>query len=76
MGDETDIDDVKTDLATAVGMVALGDVTPHEAAQSTGVTRWEIEEALEKAALAEPLGVELDGDVAAEIDNLLDETQP
>jgi hypothetical protein len=73
---ETDIDDIKTDLATAVGLVALGDVTLHEAAEATGVTRWEIEEALERAALADPLGVELDGDVAAEIDNLLDEGQP
>ena len=76
MGAETDIDDIKTDLATAVGLVALGDVTLHEAAQETGITRWELEEALEKAALAEPLGVELDGDVAAEIDSLLDEGQP
>lgn len=67
------IDDVKTDLATAVGLVALCDVTLHEAAEETGVTRWEIEEALEQAALADPLGVELDGDVASEIDNLLDE---
>jgi hypothetical protein len=76
MAEKTDIDDIKTELATAVGLVALADVTMHEAAEATDVTRWEIEEALEKAALAEPLGVELDGDVAAEIDNLLDEGQP
>ncbi len=73
MGAETDISDIKTELATAVGLVALCDVSLHEAAEETGVSRWEIEEALEQAALAEPLGVELDGDVAAEIDNLLDE---
>ena len=73
---DADIDDIKTELATAVGLVALGDVTLHEAAQETGVSRWELENALEKAALADPLGVELDGDVAAEIDSLLDETQP
>ena len=73
MGAEIDISDIKTELATAVGLVALGDVSLHEAAEETGVSRWEIEDALEQAALAEPLGVELDGDVAAEIDNLLDE---
>lgn len=76
MAGETDIGDIKIDLATAVGLVALCDVTLHEAAEATEITRWELEEALEKAALAEPFGVELDGDVAAEIDNLLDEGQP
>jgi len=75
MVEKQGIDDIKRDLATAVGLVALGDVSLTEAAQETDVTRWEIEEALEQAALAEPLGVELDGDVASEIDNLLDETQ-
>jgi|AntRauTorcE11898_2_1112593.scaffolds.fasta_scaffold45569_2 hypothetical protein len=73
MAGEMEISDIKTELATAVGLVALGDVSLHEAAEETGVSRWEIEDALEKAALAEPLGVELDGDVAAEIDDLLDE---
>ncbi|MEF8787386.1 MAG: hypothetical protein V5A45_15790 [Haloarculaceae archaeon] len=73
MAGETKISDIKTELATAVGLVALADVSLHEAAEETGVSRWEIEDALEKAALAEPLGVELDGDVAAEIDNLLDD---
>lgn len=76
MEGEMAIDDIDTDLATAVGLVALGDVTLREAAAATGVTRWEIEEALEKAALAEPLGVELDGNVAARIDNLLNEGVP
>ncbi len=73
MAGGTEISDIKTELATAVGLVALGDVSLHEAAEETGVSRWEIEDALEKAALAEPLGVELDGDVAAEIDKLLDD---
>jgi uncharacterized protein (DUF169 family) len=76
MVEKKGIDDIKPELATAVGLVALGDVTLTEAAQETDVTRWEIEEALEQAALAEPLGVELDGDVASEIDSLLDERQP
>ena len=73
MAGEQDIDETDTDPATAVGLVALGDVTLREAAEATGVARWEIHEALEKAALAGPLGVELDGDVAAEIDAILDE---
>lgn len=51
----TEIDDIKADLATAVGLVALGDVTLHEATQETSITRWEIEEALEQAALATAL---------------------
>jgi len=73
MGDRPDIGSIDTDLATAVGLVALGDVTLQEVTEETGVARQEIERALERAALAEPLGVELDGDVAAEIDDILDE---
>ncbi len=76
MVEQKGIDEIRRDLATAVGLVALGDVSMTEAAQETDVTRWEIEEALEQAALAEPLGVELDGDLASEIDSLLNESQP
>jgi copper homeostasis protein CutC len=64
--------DVDTDLATAVGLCVLGDVTLVEAAEEAGVTRWELEDAIESAGLTETLGLEQDADVAADIDSLLD----
>ncbi len=65
-------DDVDTDLATAVGLCVLGDATLPEAAEVAGVTRWELEEAIDGAGLAEQLGLDADADVAADIDSLLD----
>jgi len=73
MSGEPDIDDVRLELATAVGLVALTDAPLHEAAERAGVSRWELEECLESASLAEALGVRTDADVGEEIDRLLDE---
>jgi len=73
MSRETDIDDVRGELATAVGLVALADAPLHEAAQRAGVSRWELEECLESHSLAETLDVRTDADVGEEIDRVLDE---
>jgi GTP-sensing pleiotropic transcriptional regulator CodY len=66
------VDEVKEDLATAVGLFVLSDCTLPEAADRAGVTRWEVENALETAGLAEQFGIETDEDVAGQIDDLLD----
>lgn len=66
------VDDVKEDLATAVGLFVLSDGGLPEAADRAGVTRWEVENALETAGLAEQLGLETEEDVAGQIDDLLD----
>lgn len=73
MTDEMNVDDVKADLATAVGLLALTGASVNDAAERAGISRWELEETLEDEQLAERLGVELDGDVASEIDSLLDD---
>lgn len=72
MGRDAGVDEINTDLATAVGLCVIGDVTVPEAADAADVTRWELEEAIESAGLAEPLGLNGDADVAADIDSLLD----
>lgn len=63
--------EVDEDLATAVGLCALGAASLPEAAEVAGVTQWELEQAIESAGLAEPLGLDGDCDVPAEIDDLL-----
>lgn len=70
--DGNGVDDVKEDLATAVGLFVLSEGTLPEAANRAGVTTWEVENALETAGLAEVLGIEPDEDVAGRIDDLLD----
>lgn len=66
-------DEVDRDLATAFGLFALGDTSLPEAAKEVGVTRWELEDAIESAGLAEPFGLDEEGDVSSTIDDLLDE---
>jgi hypothetical protein len=66
------VEDVKEELATAVGLFVLSDGGVPEAAARAGVTRWEVENALESAGLAEQFGIETDEDVAGQIDDLLD----
>lgn len=61
------------DLALAVGLLAIGDASPPEAAETAGVSRWELETAVEEAGLAGPLGLDEKSDVAADIDDLLDD---
>jgi len=69
---EEDVD-VDTTIATAVGLVALGAASVPEAADVAGTTRWQVEDAIEEAGLAEHCGLDGDGDVAADIDALLDD---
>lgn len=72
MAEDVGPDEVDTDLATAVGLLALCDVTVPEAASAADVTTWELEDAVESAELAETLDIESDADVGAQIDSLLD----
>jgi hypothetical protein len=65
--------DVNTAVAMAVGLVVMGEATVQDASEVAGITRWQVEEAIESAGLAEHCGLDGDGDVAAEIDALLDE---
>lgn len=60
------------DVAMGVGLVLLNEVSIAEAADVAGVTRWELEDAIEGAGLAERVGLAADGDVTAEIDAVLD----
>lgn len=64
--------EIDTDLATAVGLLAIGDLTIPEAASAVGVTTWEVENALESAGLIETLDLDRDEDVASQIDSVLD----
>ncbi len=66
-------DGVDTDVATAVGLWILGAASLGHAAEIAGVTRWEVEAAIEDAGVAERMDAEHDGSVAAEIDAILDE---
>lgn len=59
-------------IATAFGVFALTDAHLHEAAKTVGITRWELEDAITEAGLAETFDVNPDGDVSETIDNLLD----
>ncbi|MHB9285641.1 hypothetical protein ACKVMT_01205 [Halobacteriales archaeon Cl-PHB] len=65
--------DVDTTIAMAVGLVVLDAATIPEAADVAGTTRWQVEDAIKDAGLAEHCGLDEDGDVAADIDALLDE---
>lgn len=67
------VDEVDSGLAEAVGLLALGTISLHEAADVADVTRWELEDQLEEAGLAEPLELTHGGDVASDIDDLFDD---
>lgn len=60
-------------LAEAAGVFILTEATLTEAADAAGVTRWELEDSLVAAGLAEPLGIDQDGDVASDLDALFDD---
>jgi hypothetical protein len=66
------IEGVDEDIATAFGVFALTDAELHEAARQAGVTRWELEDAIEEAGLAEAFDIDGDSDVTETIDSLLD----
>ena len=65
-------DDIDEDVATAFGIFALTERTLPEAAKLGGVTRWELEDAIEDAGLSETFGIDRDGDISETIDDLLD----
>jgi hypothetical protein len=67
------VEDIDTDLAEAFGLFALSDATLAEAAKLADVTRWELEESIENAGLAETFGLDKEGDVSSTIDDLLDD---
>jgi hypothetical protein len=66
------IEGVDEEIATAFGVFALTDAELHEAARQAGVTRWELEDAIEEAGLAEAFDIDGDSDVTETIDSLLD----
>jgi hypothetical protein len=71
--DEISMEEVGTDMATAFGLFALSNASLHEAASAAGVTRWELENEIERAGLADTFDVNTDSDVSDTIDDLLDE---
>lgn len=66
------VEGVDEDVATAFGVFALTDAEIHEAARLVGVTRWELEDAIEDAGLSETFDLDGDADVSETIDSLLD----
>ncbi len=72
MSDDPAVEEVKTEVATALGLYALSDATLHDAATAAGVTRWELENAIERAGLEDVFGLNEDVDVSETIDELLD----
>jgi hypothetical protein len=72
MGTEESAEEVDDEMARALGLFALSNASVHEAAAHTDVTGWELEQAIERAGLAEPFGIDTETDVSKEIDSLLD----
>lgn len=72
MADQT-VADIDTDVATAVGLWVLGAASLGRAADIAGTTRWKVEAAIENAGVAERVGPKNEGDIAGEIDALLDD---
>ena len=73
VADHAGVDDIDPGLATAFGLFALSDASVHEAAVAADVTRWELENAIELAGLAETFGMNTETDVSETIDDLLDD---
>lgn len=72
MTDDVGPGDIDTDVATAVGLLAIGDLSVPEAASAANISTWELEEAVESAGLAEQFGLNRDVDLGAQIDSMLD----
>lgn len=73
MDDGISVEDVDSDIATAFGLYALSDATLPQAAKEVGVTRWELEDAIDRAGLTEAFGLDEETNVSETIDELLDE---
>jgi hypothetical protein len=65
-------DDIDEGVAKAFGIFALTETSLPEAAKMGGVTRWELEDAIEDAGLGDVFRIDQDGDVSETIDDLLD----
>lgn len=65
-------DAIDENLATALGIFALTECRLHEAANRAGVTRWELEDAIEDAGLSETFDIDGERNVSETIDELLD----
>lgn len=60
------------DLATAVGLYALGELSLGRAAERAGVDRWTFEDVLEEAGVPVRYGPESEADLEEEVDTALD----
>lgn len=60
------------ELATTIGLYALGEISLGKAAERTGVTRWEMEELLREAGVELRLGPQSMDDLEDEVDAALD----
>jgi hypothetical protein len=72
-GKRVALGEIKTEVATAFGLFALSDATVYEAAEEAGVSRWELEDEIERAGLAEVFGLDQERDVSETIDSLLED---
>ena len=72
MDENPPMEEINGDMATAFGLFALSSASLPEAAREVGVSRWELEDAIERAGLAETFDINAEGDVSATIDELLD----
>jgi hypothetical protein len=72
MDRERPVEQVDSEVAMAFGLYALSNRSIHEAASEAGVTRWELERAIEQAGLAETFELHQNGDISGTIDELLD----
>lgn len=73
VGERVELDEIETKLATAFGLFALSDASVHEAATAAGVTRWELENEIERVELTEAFGLDQERDVSSTIDDLLED---
>jgi len=62
----------KEKLATTIGLYVLGEISLGKAAERTGVTRWEMEEILQKAGVELRLGPQSMDELDDEVDVALD----
>jgi hypothetical protein len=72
MDGERRLEEVNPELATALGLYAMSDARIHEAAAEAGVTRWELERAIDDAGLSEAFGLDQSRDVSDTLDDILD----
>jgi hypothetical protein len=72
---EVALGEVNTEVATAFGLFALSDAAVYEAAEAAGISRWELEDEIERAGLTETFDLDTDRDVSSTIDSLLEDRE-